>query len=85
MTTTLKMNDGTDCEVIRMFDGRAIVWMGGARVLAVLTSAGWDCMTGEPVRPGEELDTLNGLIGAGGTTVAVTDPDGNTTVYEDPS
>lgn len=82
---TLTMTDGAILHVERMFGtDRAIVWLEpGVPAIAVLTPAGWDAMTGEPARPGEELNAMNGLL-KNGTTVSVTAPDGTTTTFEDP-
>ena len=87
MSMTLTMHDGTVLNVERMFGpDRAIVWLEpGVPVIAVLTGHGWDSDTGEPCRPGEELDAYNALLKGAGTTVTVTDPDGGTTTFEDPS
>lgn len=74
------MMDGSVYDAVHIFTGdrRAIVNMDGAYVIATrVTIDVWDCMSGDPARPGEELDTLNGLVRAlgDGTTVTVTEPD----------
>ena len=80
----LKMTNGDRYEAVKAFgNGRAIVCVDGALVMADLVAPdAWE-LSGEPARPGVELDTLNALVKSG-TTVKVTDPDGATTTFEDP-
>jgi hypothetical protein len=82
---TLTTVTGATLDVYRMYGtDRAIVFIEpGVPVIAVLTPQGWDTDTGEPARPGEELDALVALNG-NRTTVDVTAPDGSTTSFEDP-
>ncbi len=82
----LTMISGDVYEVVQMFENgtRAIVLEEpGVPVIAVKTAAGWDWLTGEPARPGPELELYNSLLKGTGTTVDVTDPAGNTTTYKD--
>jgi NAD(P)H-hydrate repair Nnr-like enzyme with NAD(P)H-hydrate epimerase domain len=85
MPMTVKTTTGATLEVFRMFGtDRAIVFLEpGVPVIAVLTPAGWDTDSGEPARPGVELDTMVALNG-NRTTVDVTAPRGTTTTFEDP-
>ena len=82
----LTMTNGDKHEAIKMFanDTRALVYLEpGVPVMVVKTDKGWDAMTGEPARPGEELDAYNALLKDAGTSVDVTDPNGTTTTYQD--
>ncbi len=84
----LKMANGDRYEAVHMFKGemRAIVNVEGLYVFADrIAPDGWE-LSGEPARPGDELEMLNALVRAteaAGTTVKVTDPDGNTTTFVD--
>lgn len=60
-------------------DGRAIALYLGAYVMVdAVPYGGWE-FSGEPARPGRELETLNRLVRAlgEGTTVIVTPPEGS--------
>jgi hypothetical protein len=65
-------------------DGRAILDIGALVMADKLSNGAWE-PSGEPARPGVELETLNALVKSReGTTVTVTAPDGSVTEYEDP-
>ncbi len=57
----------------------------GVPVIAIRVGGSdtWDANTGEPALPGTELDFMNALLKNSGTTVDVTDPDGNVTTFKD--
>lgn len=65
--------DGEECELVREYDGlRGIVNYRGIYIMVDrLQDGGWD-LSGEPARPGQELDDLNALAAAVETTLTIT-------------
>jgi hypothetical protein len=81
----ITMTNGDKYDAVHVFKGgmRAIINVDGAYVFVDYARGGYE-MSGEPARPGDELDMLNALVRATeGTTTTVTAPDGTTSVYRD--
>jgi hypothetical protein len=79
----VKLTDGKDYALVHSWGRRAIIDYEGTYVMVDQVDATTYELSGEPARPGPELEMLNSLV-KDGTTVVVTAPDGSKTTYEDP-
>lgn len=58
----ITLTSGESCEVKNQWGGRAIIDYSGVYVMVdQIDEVTWE-LSGEPARPGVELDTLNGLV-----------------------
>jgi hypothetical protein len=83
----ITMTNGDKYDAVHVFKGgmRAIICIDGAYVMVDYARGGYE-LSGEPARPGDELDMINALVRAmgEGSTTTVTAPDGSTTTFTDP-
>jgi hypothetical protein len=79
----VKLTDGKEYALVHSWGARAIIDFEGTYVMVDRVDATTYELSGEPARPGPELEMLNSLV-KDGTTVVVTAPDGSTKIYEDP-